>query len=281
MRAFLLPFVFALLAALPALAQAQDPNEDLRRYVNGTWTLTFREEVKGGEGDIKSVSSVITITLRYDGTRTITQDEYLNDQAPIRSAEITDYYRVDEGDGTNFTMTTWSDTDPAKVTNRMRAGADQMKAEGSDAIYQRVAGSQETPPSPLPPQRDAPGAPAATAQPPAAPATNEAQNALDARMHAYMVGRWAATLSNNGTTIESMMEYRASGEVSGYQKVTANGQSQIYDIKGAYTAAGSSETDFTLTFYLPGQQPVSAALQIVDQNTLFNPKENYRATRVP
>ena len=100
MRALLFSLIFALFAAPAAHAQTGDPNEDLRRYVNGVWQLTFREEVKGGTGDIKSVSTVITITLRYDGTRTITQDETVNDRPPIRTAETHDYYRVDEIDGT-------------------------------------------------------------------------------------------------------------------------------------------------------------------------------------
>lgn len=36
MRAFLLPFLFALLAAIPAKVLAADGNDDLRQFVNGS-----------------------------------------------------------------------------------------------------------------------------------------------------------------------------------------------------------------------------------------------------
>lgn len=267
MRAFLLPFVFALLAALPAIARAQDANDDLRRYLNGSWTLTFREEVKGGTGDIKSVATIITITLRYDGTRTITQDEYLNDQAPIRSAEVTDYYRVDDIDGTNFTLTSWSDGAAPQTSKRTRTGTDTMQAEGSDAVYQRVAGSQETVSGPLPPQRDL-------------PAPN-AQDTRDAAMRAFIVGRWTTSLARNGQTIVSILDYDAGGGLSGTQSVTANGQTQSYSIKGTYTVVATGDQTFTLTLNIPGIAPITSDLQVVDQNTLFNPKENYQARRAP
>jgi len=276
MRALLFSLIFALFAAPAAHAQTGDPNEDLRRYVNGVWQLTFREEVKGGTGDIKSVSTVITITLRYDGTRTITQDETVNDRPPIRTAETHDYYRVDEIDGTNFTLTAWSDTDAPKATRRMRAGADQMKVEGSDAIYQRVAGTQEAAPTPLPPQRDPPGA----GSPPAAAASPDAQQSLDARLRDFLIGRWTASATQNGTTVESMLDYRTSGEVVGYQNVTTNGSTRRYDVKGAYTVVASGDKAFTLTFYLPGLQPVSTVLEIVDADTMLSRAENYQTKRV-
>lgn len=270
MRALLFSFVLGLAFMLPALAGAPDRNDDVRRFVNGTWVLTFREEVKGGKGDIKSVTTVITIVLRYDGTRTITQDQLVNDAAPIRTAETHDYYRVDEVDGTQFTLTSWSDTDPPNTSRRTRSGADQMMVEGSDAVYQRTPGTQESLAGPPPPQREAPsGAPL------------DAQQTLDAKLRAGLVGRWAASATRDGTTVEAVLEYRTSGEVVGYQNVTANGRTQKYDVKGAYTVVASGENSFTLTFYLPGMQPVSTALEVVDADTMLNRAENYQTRRVP
>lgn len=298
MRAFLLSFVIALAAVFPARAQDSDPNAGIRQYVNGTWVLTFSEDVKpGGPSDIKKVATIITITMRYDGTRTIVMDQQLDDRPPVRASETNDYYRVDEVDGTRFTLTSWSDTDPPKTTNRTRTGADEMMTEGSDAIYRRVPGSQEGLLGPMPPQRTAPGgggqppAPQPTAAPtpaidtstpPAAPAPlSQEQQARDAALRAFIIGRWTATVTQNGQTIESILDYHASGRVRGTQRVSANGKVMQYEIDGAYTIVSTGDRSFTMTFYLPGLQPAEAKLEIVDDNTLFNPAENYRATRAP
>lgn len=276
MRAFVFSLLLLAFGAATAAADAPDRNDDIRRFVNGTWRLVFREEVKGGSGDIKSVATIITITMRYDGTRTITQDQQLNDDAPVRASEVNDYYRVDEGDGTNFTLTAWGDDSPPQTSNRRRTGADTMMTEGSDAVYQRVVGTQEVLFGPIPPQRDAPRAAPPPVPGAAAPASPE-QEAADAKFRQFMLGRWTASMQANGATIDSVLAYHAGGAVTGYQTVGA----ARYDIAGAFTVKATGENSFTLTFYLPGQQPAAAELQVVDQNTLFNPKENYQAKRAP
>lgn len=276
MRAFLLSLLILITALPAARAQDADPNDGVRRFINGTWQLVFREEVKGGTGDIKAVATTITIVLRYDGTRTITQSVQIDDQPPVQQPGVTnDYYRVDEIDGTKFTLTTWGDDGVAQTTTRFRTGADTMQLEGNDAVYQRVAGSQETPPAPLPPQRDVPGG-----APPAPPPAPAMASMGDAQAHQFMVGIWTANLVYNGATLDSRFEYRASGEVVGHQTVTQNGQTKRYDITGAYTTVATGANSFRLTFYVAGQQPVSTELQVVDQNTLYNQAENYQAKRI-
>lgn len=277
MRAFLLSLLILITALPAARAQDADPNDGVRRFINGTWQLVFREEVKGGTGDIKAVATTITIVLRYDGTRTITQSVQIDDQPPVQQPGVTnDYYRVDEIDGTKFTLTTWGDDGVAQTTTRFRTGADTMQLEGNDAVYQRVAGSQETPPAPLPPQRDVPGG-APPAPPPAAPAM---ASMGDAQARDFMVGVWTASLTGPSGAIESRFEYRSSGEVVGTQTVTREGNAKRYDFAGAYTAVATGPDRFRLTFFVPGQQPIATELQVVDQNTLFNAKENYQAKRI-
>ncbi len=277
MRAFLLSLLILIAAGPGARAQDADPNDGIRRFINGTWQLVFREAVKDNPDGIKTVATTITIVLRYDGTRTITQSVQLDDQPPVQQPGVTnDYYRVDEVDGTKFTLTTWGEDGAAQVTNRFRTGADTMQLEGNEAVYQRVAGSAETAPSPLPPQRDVPGG-APPAPPPPAPAM---ASMGDAQAHQFMVGVWTASLTYNGATIDSQFEYRASGEVVGYQTVTQNGQPKRYDITGAYTTVATGANSFRLTFFVAGQQPVSTELQVVDQNTLYNKADNYQAKRV-
>lgn len=210
-------------------------------------------------------------------------DEQLDDQPLARASETNDYYRVDDIDGTNFTLTSWSDANPPQVTKRRRTGADTMMAEGSEAVYQRVANTQEGLLGPMPPQREAQVlleppvvSPGTTTPPPDA-----TQEARDASIRAYMIGRWTASLTKDGTTIDSVFDYDANGQLSGVQKVTTDGRTQGYTIKGIYTVVAKDDRNFTLTFNIPGIAPVSTDLQIVDQNTLFNPKENYRAVRTP
>ncbi len=266
MRAFLLPFLFALLCAFPAKVLAADGNDGLRTFINGSWQIAFAHEIQGDDGTTRSANVLVTITLRYDGTRTITTDVLEEGKPTVRADESNDYYRVDDIDGTKFTFTSWSDTAPAQTTNRLRSGADTMMVEGNETIYQRVAGSQEAVPASLPPQRDPPAA---------------TQESRDAAMRAFMVGRWTATVVQNGQTIVSIIDYAADGQLSGTQSVTTNGQTQNYSVKGAYTVTATGEKNFTLAITIPGIAPFSSDLQIVDQNTLFNAKDNYSAIRTP
>lgn len=302
MRAFLLPFLFALLAALPVRALAADPNEDIRRYVNGQWQLHFEESGTTKEGKPYKIGTIITITLRYDGTRTIAQDQIYNDEPLMRLAETNDYYRVDDIDGAKFTMTTWADDTPPSSSTRTRTGADTMMVEGSDAVYQRVANTQEgllgamppqrdlpaaapqpaphppAPPQPVPPAAEPNPAPPAPPQPPAPPASQEAR---DATARAIMVGKWTASLDRDGRQTVATTEYRTSGEMAGTQTVTFQGETKTYNFAGAYTVASTGPTTLSLTLYLSGQQPVVTEFQIVDQNTLYNARDNYRAVRAP
>ena len=291
MRALLLSLLLIFAAAPGATAQGADPNDGIRRYVNGTWQLVFREEVKGGTGTIRSVATIITITLRYDGTRTITQDVQMDQETPVRASESHDFYRVDEIDGTNFTLTAWREGEQASTSRRRRTGDDTMMTEGSDAVYQRVANTQESTPDALPPQRDPPGGappapPPPTPPPPPPPAadTNPPAPAIgtmgDAQARDFMIGVWTASLTVSGARIDSRFEYRASGEVVGTQTVTRNGETKRYDVTGAYTTVATGADRFRLTFYVPGQQPASTELQVVDRDTLFNPAEKYEAKRV-
>ncbi|MFT3809474.1 MAG: hypothetical protein QM698_06100 [Micropepsaceae bacterium] len=296
MRAFFLSLVLLFAAVPGARAQGADPNDALRRYVNGSWQIVFREDVKGGAGDITSVGTIITITLRYDGTRTITQDVQTNNEPPIRAAEVNDFYRVEEIDGTSFTLTAWKEGEAPQTSRRKRTGADTMATEGSDAVYQRVPNMQQPDPGALPPQPVPPGgAPAApppqAAAPtpdPAAPVTDpDPRPAVpgvgtmgDAQARDFMVGVWTATVVQSGASIDSRIEYRASGEVVGKQTVTRNGKTQTYDFTGAYTAVATGGDSFRLTFFMAGQQPISTELQVIDQNTLYNQPENYQTKRV-
>ncbi len=282
MRALLLSLLLLAFGAAAAPARAADPNDDVRRFVNGVWKLEFREDVKGGKGDIQSVATILTITMRYDGTRTITQDQQINNDPLVRVTETNGYYRVDEIDGANFKLTAWSDTDPPQTSNRRRTGADTMMVEGSDAVYQRVPASQEVIFGGIPAQREAPaasgGGGAAPAPAPApAPVTPE-QNAADAKLRQFMLGRWTASVQANGSTIDSVLDYHASGEVTGYQTITGANPAR-YDVNGAFTVKATGADSFTLTFYLPGAQPLSTELQVVDDNTLYNQTEKYQAKR--
>jgi len=292
MRAVLLSLLLLFAAVPQARAQGADPNDDLRRFVNGTWQIVFREEVKGGAGEINAVATIITITLRYDGTRTITQDVQTNQDAPIRAAEVNDFYRVDEIDGTSFTLTAWKDGEAPQTSRRKRTGADTMATEGSDAVYQRVPNMQQPDPGTLPPQLTPPGAAAPAPQAaaptpePAAPDPRPETPAPamasfgDAQARDFMVGVWTASLTGPSGAIESRFEYRSSGEVVGTQTVTREGNAKRYDFAGAYTAVATGPDRFRLTFFVPGQQPIATELQVIDQNTLFNAKENYQAKRI-
>lgn len=130
-------------------------------------------------------------------------------------------------------------------------------------------------PGPAPAPGGTPGTP-----PPPPPPNGGAQHQMDEKLMAFFVGEWKDETKYQGSVTQLQVVYRTDGSFSGTVVYTQNGMSGTYPVLGTYVVQAITDKRFVLTTYPQGGVQVSAELQVIDQNTLFNPQANYYAYRV-
>ncbi len=154
------------------------------------------------------------------------------------------------------------------MTGKWMIGAALAAFLTASAAAQIVPGVQPPP---------APAAPAAPPPPPPPPAS--AQQTLDAKFKALMVGRWTITFMQQNMQYTNDIAYRADGTLSGTQTVRQYGEMQ-YPLQGTWSVRGIDDKTFMLTLSLSGGDG-SETLTVIDQNTLLAASVQEKAYRLP
>lgn len=128
------------------------------------------------------------------------------------------------------------------------------------------------------PPGPAPAPPPAPPPPPADP--GRAQRELNDKVKAYWVGEWVLSVTQGQIKIDFDLVFRADGSFAGTQRITGYDTSVPFPLTGTWELQAIDEYRFVLVTRASDQPQSNAELQIVDQNTVYNPKDQYYARRV-